>query len=327
MQARPVFPQAKRSAGMYESFYLRAVSPLEPVAVWIRHTVHKPPGERAKGSVWCTVFDAAAGEPFMTKLTSERLGRPRGGWIEVGERARFGPEGAVGSCGGANWSLRIAPLEPPLRHLRPELLYRAPLPRTKLTSPAPLASFDGTVELPGRAPIELSGWRGMVGHNWGSEHAERWIWLHGCLFEEQPAAWLDLALGRIATAGRITPWIANGTLGLAGERHRIGGLLGHRPEVDEAPAGATMRLRGPGGLTLKVTAAVPAVTAAAGWRYADPDGGEHDVVNCSVASLRVELLDGGGLGSSILSSRHGGVYELGMRERDHGVAIAPFSDG
>ncbi|MEA2153725.1 MAG: hypothetical protein QOI18_1958, partial [Solirubrobacteraceae bacterium] len=26
-------------------------------------------------------------------------------------------------------------------------------------------------------------------------------------------------------------------------------------------------------------------------------------------------------------SAHGGVYELGMRERDHGVAIAPFADG
>ena len=31
---------------MYESFYLRAVSPEEPVGVWIRYTVHKRPGAR-----------------------------------------------------------------------------------------------------------------------------------------------------------------------------------------------------------------------------------------------------------------------------------------
>jgi hypothetical protein len=323
MQARPVFPQAKRSAGMYESFYLRAVSPLEPVGVWIRHTVHKPPGRPPTGSVWCTVFDAAAGEPFMGKVSSERLERPRDGWIEIGEQARFGPAGAVGTCAGASWSLRITPREAPLRHLRPELLYAAPLPRTKPTSPAPLASFDGTVELPGRAPVELSGWQGMVGHNWGAEHAERWIWLHGCGFEGEPTAWLDVALGRIAVAGRMTPWVANGTLGLSGRRHRIGGLLRHRPSVAESPSGATVRLAGAGGLTLEVSAAVPPGTAA-GWRYADPDGGEHDVVNCSIASLRVEV---SGATPRVLSSSHGGVYELGMRERDHGVALAPFTDG
>ena len=48
---------------MYESFYLRAVAPDEPVGAWVRYTVHKRPGERAKGSVWCTVFDAQQGTP------------------------------------------------------------------------------------------------------------------------------------------------------------------------------------------------------------------------------------------------------------------------
>ena len=67
--------------------------------------------------------------------------------------------------------------------LQAALLYRAPLPRTKLTSPVPAASFDGTIELPGRT-LRLDGWRGMVGHNWGCEHAARWIWLHGIDFRE-----------------------------------------------------------------------------------------------------------------------------------------------
>ena len=66
--------------------------------------------------------------------------------------------------------------------------------------------------------------------------------------------------------------------------------------------------------------------AAAGWRYADPSGGEHDVVNCSIAALSLELSHRGEGGRRVLRSEHGGAYELGMAERDHGVPLAPFAD-
>ncbi|MFI4990755.1 MAG: hypothetical protein ACHQHO_07570 [Solirubrobacterales bacterium] len=326
-----MFPRARARSGMYESFYLRAVSPRQPVGVWIRHTVQKPPGRRAHGSVWCTVFDAARGAPFMHKLTSERLLVPPGEWIEVGsadgQGAAFGPDGARGACGEANWSLRFDAHEPELRHLPREWLYRAPLPRTKLTSPVPSAAFSGRVHLAGRDDVELDGWRGMIGHNWGAEHAERWIWLHGVGFDGAPDAWLDVALGRVELAGRLTPWVANGALSLDGRRIALGGLGARGLQVQEGPDGCTLRLPGEGSLTLHVRASVPAGTAA-GWRYNDPDGESgHDVVNCSIAGIELEL-EGGDAGGSprSLSSAHGGVYELGMRERDHGVAIAPFAD-
>ena len=80
-------------------------------------------------------------------------------------------------------------------------MYRAALPRTKLESPQPDAVFTGWIEAGGRR-TEVAGWRGMVGHNWGSEHAERWVWLHAVGFEEAPGAWLDVALGRV----RVGRW-------------------------------------------------------------------------------------------------------------------------
>ena len=213
-----------------------------------------------------------------------------------------------------------------MRHLPREWLYRAPLPRTKLTSPAPAASFDGTCELAGRDAIELRGWRGMVGHNWGSEHAERWIWLHGVGFDGAPGAWLDVALGRLKVAGRMTPWVANGALSLDGRRYRVGGLGARGLHVAETPQGCLLALPGQGGLSVEARVAVPPGTAA-GWRYADPSKGEHDVVNCSIASLDLNVkLPGAGAARS-LRTAHGGAYELGMRERDHGVPIAPFTDG
>lgn len=331
MLAKPMFASAPMRSGMYESFYLRAVSRGEPLGVWIRHTVSKPPGVPARGSVWCTVFDARHGRPFMRKLTSPALKVPTNGWIEVGARsendgAAMGPGWANGACGDARWSLDIASLQQPLRHLPREWLYRAPLPRTKLTSPAPLASFTGELELPGRR-IVLDGWPGMVGHNWGAEHAERWIWLHGVDFAQAGDAWLDLALGRVKLAGRMTPWVANGALSIDGRRVRLGGLGARGLRVRESAVGCVLSLPGERGARVQLRADVPEGSAA-GWRYADPHGGDgHDVLNCSIASLQLAVSLPGERAERALSSAHGGVYELGMRERDHGVTIAPFADG
>jgi hypothetical protein len=324
MPVGAVFPGAPRRAGMYESFYLRAVSPEDPVSVWIRYTVHKRPGQPPCGSVWCTVFDATRGRPFMAKLSTDDLHAPTGGWITVGD-SRMTPTDAQGTCGQASWSLNFASSEPELRHLPRSWMYRAPLPRTKLSSPLPAARFNGTLELDGREPIELRDWPGMVGHNWGAEHAERWIWLHGVGFAEEPEAWLDLAIGRLRIAGRMTPWVANGALSLEGQRHRIGGLGARGLRVAETARTCKLTLPAAGGLVLDARVEDPAESVA-GWRYADPDGGEHDVANCSIAALELTLRQPNGP-SRTLHTAHGAVYELGMREHDHGVPIAPFADG
>jgi hypothetical protein len=328
MAVNAVFPGTDIGAGMYESFYLRAVSPEEPVGAWIRYTVHKRPGHAPSGSLWCTVFDArAGGTPFMHKHTTTELAAPTGSWIEIGGDSRLGPGIAEGACGPARWSLRFNTDEPELRHLKQAWLYRAPLPRTKLSSPAPAASFDGTIVLEGppTRTLQLRGWQGMVGHNWGSEHAERWIWLHGIGFEENPSAWLDVALGRVLLAGRLTPWMASGAISLDGRRLRLGGLGARGLKVAESPARCTLSLPGEGGLTVEAHVNTPPGTSA-GWRYADPDGDEHDVVNCSVAALTLNVRPPGEAART-LHTPHGAAYELGMRERDHGVPLAPFTDG
>jgi hypothetical protein len=300
---------------MYESFYLRAVAPDRPLGAWIRYTAHKPPGLQAQGSLWCTVFDGTERRPFMHKLTTDALCTPAGGWIAVGD-AQLGPGSAEGVCGEARWSLRYASTEPELRHLPHALLYRAPLPRTKLTSPAPAARFEGTLELAERT-IELDGWRGMVGHNWGAQHAERWIWLHGVDFGEEPEAWIDVAIGRVRVAGRTTPWVASGALRIDGERHRLGGLGARGLLVAERPARCVLSLPGADGLIVEAHVQAPPM-ALAGWRYANPDGDpsdghRHDVSNCSIAALTLTVRRPG-QPARTLRTAHGAAYELGMRE-------------
>jgi hypothetical protein len=96
-------------------------------------------------------------------------------------------------------------------------------------------------------------------------------------------------------------------------------------EVAESVQRCSLTLPGPGGTRVQAHVDVPEGTSA-GWRYADPDGGEHDVVNCSIASLTLNV-QLGERAATILRTEHGAAYELGMRERDHGVLLAPFPDG
>jgi hypothetical protein len=324
MATQAMFPAAPPRAGMYESFFLRVVSPREPLGLWVRHTVHKPPGQAARGSVWCTVFDGRRGSPYMHKLSGHPPRVPPGGWIAVGE-STIEHGRAQGACGDARWSLSYASDHPQLRHLSPAWLYRTRLARTKLTSPAPHAAFDGVLELAGREAIEVRGWPGMVGHNWGSHHAEQWIWLHGVAFEEDPRAWLDVGLGRVKLAGRTTPWQASGAVFFNGRRQRLGGALVRGARVLEASQhGCTVELSGAHGLSVRADVLVPAQTAA-GWRYADPDGASRDVLNCSIAALEMTVTPHRGAAPVRMRTPHGGAYELGTREGDPGVPLAPFT--
>ena len=203
-------------------------------------------------------------------------------------------------------------------------MYRSPLPRTKLLTPHPDARFRGSVEVDGRT-VALDGWRGMVGHNWGAEHAERWIWLHGADFAGGDGeAWLDVALGRIRVGPLTTPWVANGVLSLDGRRHRLGGPHRvHTTEVREAPDRCEFCLTGK---HLTVQGVVGAERRHfAGWIYADPGGSEHHAVNCSVADMTLAL-SRPGHPPRTLEVVGSAVYELGMRETDHGIAMQPFPD-
>jgi len=320
-----VFPGVASGRGHYESFYLRASHPSEPLGVWIRHTVHKPPGKPATGSVWFTLFDADG--PQASKITTGSPSVPPDAYIRIDD-SEIGPGRAVGSAHSdqlsPSWDLTFEDGAPVFHHLPRGWMYRAPVPRTKTLSPHPSTNFSGTVTV-GERKIELDGWRGMVGHNWGAEHAERWIWTNGMGFDGHPDSYLDAAIGRIKLGRFTTPWIGNGVLFAEGELYRLGGPGAVRSTVvRETPHGAQIVLPGKG---VKVSARVGAeVSQFVGWEYADPDGGGHNTVNCSIASMTLSI-DRDGRPPLELHTDHGATYELGMRETDHGVPIQPFPDG
>ena len=299
--------------GRYESHYLRAVDPARPRGAWIRHTTHQAPGEEPVGALWCTVWDAEAGPPYAVKQPVPFEGPP-----PAPLRGRAEALGRV-----AAWHLDAAGEAAALRHLPREWMYRAPLPRTKPESPRPDAVFTGWLEAAGRR-TEVVGWRGMVGHNWGTEHAERWVWLHAVGFEEAPGAWLDVAIGRVRVGGAVTPWVANGAVALDGERLRVGGLGRVRATAVDARPGALEAVLPGRGAQVRVAVSAPLEQTVA-FVYADPAGGEHHSLNCSIAEVRLRI-SRRARPPLELATAFGGAYELGVRETDHGVPVQPFAD-
>ena len=179
---------------------------------------------------------------------------------------------------------------------------------------------------PGEREVAVDGWRGMVGHNWGTQHAERWIWLHGAGFEGADDVWLDAAIGRIKLGLVTTPWIANGTL-----------YVGRR-----APSP-----RRPGEGALDAGDREPdAVRLPAAGRRRDRQRArrvrQEELRRLGVRGPRRpraqhgQLLDRGhdadahrrrASPTASYALRGGAAYELGMREKDHGMPLQPFPDG
>jgi hypothetical protein len=329
VEERARFPDVPAKAGHYESFYIKTARPRGGQALWIRHTVHKRPGAEPKGSIWFVLFDRDAEAPRATKVTvpASELSVPDGGWIRVAD-AEIAPGRARGRIATdvleASWELSFAGNAEPCKYLPSDRLYETSVPRTKFVAPFPDARFDGRLTLDGEQ-TDLSGWPGMIGHNWGSEHAERWVWLEGTGFEGAADTYFDAGAARIKLGPWTTPWIPSGMLVLDGEDHRLGGLGRIRSaSIHESPTYCTFVLPGED-VVVRGRVSAPEKDFV-GWVYADPKGPEHNTLNCSAADLEltVETPD---RPARTLTLSGGAAYEFGMRETDHGIPVQPYPDG
>lgn len=320
------FPAVPKRAGHYESFYLKACHPEGGLGVWIRYTVHKRPEAEPKGFVWFALFDAREGVR-ASKVEHPDPQTSAADYLRAGSSV-FAPGRVVGSARSerldAGWDLKFECDEPTLMHLPREWMYRARIPRTKVESPYPAAVFRGTLHADGRI-VSVDGWPGMVGHNWGSEHARRGIWLHGTNFEGHEQAWFDVTVGRVAFGPLTTPWIAGGALSLDGRRHRLGGLERIRPtRIAETPERCEFVLTGEDVVVEGVAGA--ARDRFVSWIYAQPTGVERQTVNSSIADVTLKVKRARSAPVT-LEVRGGGAYELQMEERYPAIPIQPFPDG
>jgi hypothetical protein len=124
--------------------------------------------------------------------------------------------------------------------------------------------------------------------------------------------------------GAVTPWVANGALALDGDRFRLGGLGRVRGMSVDARPGACKTVLAGRGVRVHVAVSAPLAQTVA-FVYADPAGGEHHALNCSIAEVRLRV-SRRSRPPLELATDFGGAYELGVRETDHGVSVQPFGD-
>jgi hypothetical protein len=315
MKAREIELIPKRnSAGGYESWFVSARDPVSPRALWIRHTRLRCNGGPQSAALWCTVVDhALSQEPVVVKQvfgtfppdTAAGPSQFRGAAAMAGQDAR--------------WDLAVTGGPPAVRPLRPAMLYRAPLPRTKLEVSVPDGIVTGMLEVDGYR-IGVDRWRGTVGHNWGAEHADCWVWLHAAGFGTAPQTWLDLVLARIKVGPARSPWTAMGALGRGGALVPLGGL-GRRPSVDAHPDRLTAVIPAPG-VRLELTVSSTDDHAVA-VTYADPRGGLRVVRHAAVATVDLTVRR---RGQGELTMSGTCAYEYGTSQHPTGIAPRPLPD-
>ena len=140
-QAR--FPDVPAGKGHYESFYLKACHPSEPVGIWIRYTVHKHSGAKPQGSLWFTLFDGNADGPQASKVTTADISAPDDAYIRIADSTFV--DGRVRGTASteqldASWELTL--------RLRPGA---ALPPGTRLDVPRPRAEDEAALAVSGRA--------------------------------------------------------------------------------------------------------------------------------------------------------------------------------
>ena len=304
------------SVAGYESWFVSARDPASPRGLWIRHTTLRPRSGPGTAALWCTVVDRDLAElPIVVKQL----------FAAHPPEALAGPARFRGTASGgqrtSRWDLAISAGNEPLRPLRPGWLYRAPVPRTKLEATVPDGLISGTVEIDGH-DLGVTDWRGTVGHNWGTEHADSWVWLHAADFGTAPDGWLELALARIRVGQVRSPWISIGALGVGASRYWLGGL-GRRPRVEAGPGRLAARIPSPAGqLELIVTTTDDNGVAVA---YTDPSGGSRRVRHSAIASVDLTWHQRGDRTLSLTTER--GAYEFGTRDGMHEIELEELPDG
>ena len=195
--------------GIYESNYLKANSPDGRWGLWIKHNLLRPRNGQGIGEFWIILSQPDA-EPIVAKRETSFDGLEVSDQeIRIGaDTIRLTPHHAQGSIADIRWDLNLSGSDEALLHFPWQWMYRAPFPKKKAITAAPHLRFDGEIHI-GDKRINVSGWEGLRGHNWGKEHA--WTYAYGnChLWNDGARRTIDGFSARILLPGGIkSPWLS-----------------------------------------------------------------------------------------------------------------------
>jgi len=309
--------------GHVESYFLKLNGPDQRRALWLKATIlARVGGNGTVAEAWAIAFDRDR-EPVGVKQVvpyDEARFDACGLDVKVAElRLREGSVAGRVLSGEHEiaFDLRFTTDQPALVPLFHPKMYQGRLPSSKFVTPHPDARFDGHYELDGRR-IEVAGWSGMQGHNWGRGHAEQYGWAHCNQWDGGEPLLLEAVTARVRVGRVLLPAITVACVrhrGVQYDFNRPLSLLRGRGEVSARRYSFTAKSK---------LASVQAELAAeadelAGLYYENPDGAMTHCLNSKIARGRLRLIVAGRPPLDLTT--RSAALEIGTRRTDHGVRM------
>lgn len=308
--------------GHIESWFLRANDPSRPRAFWLKQTILAPLTGPAVAESWFIWFDGERNRTVAQRVTQPFTDATFGD-VDVVTRAMTVHLGEAGHARGAveapegrvrfdvSFRPEASPCARPLSMLPWKLLRTGPFPKSKLLTPFPFLRFSGSLELPGET-VNVDGWQGMQGHNWGKEHTFEYAWGQ-CLFPADDAM-LEGFTARVRVAGRTTPRLSALVVQKGARTFRFNRIFdAWRQQATVDNDRWTLAVRGDDGeATLSMDASKQPMVCLG---YDNPDGEHSYCFNSKLAAVEVTVRPSDGA-SFTLKSAHGGALEFLRRQPD-----------
>lgn len=192
-----------------ESYFLKLNDAEGRRALWLKTTILARPAEAPVAEAWAIAFDRREGHRAAKQVmpfADARFGTD-GLDVQVGEVVvKDGKTRGVVESRGTRiaWDLAFSGDAAPIVPFPTEAMYTGSFPRSKVVSPYPDVRFDGFYEVDG-VRHEVSGFRGMQGHNWGTSHTHQYAWGHCNVFDGEPELVFEGMTGRVRVGPLVAP--------------------------------------------------------------------------------------------------------------------------
>jgi hypothetical protein len=249
-------------------------------------------------------------------------------YVRVGDvELRHGHSHGVLTCEAGKhciqWDLNFDTASEGFRHLPYEWMYRRGLPKSKANSPQVDTRFHGTITVDG-VKTKVEDAPGMLGHNWGQEHAESWTWAHcnqwlgveGVLFEGVTS---EVKMGPV-----LTPPLSVIHVRIPGEWMTFNSVM-QLFKTESHREGLKWKIRATSSQRQIEAVFHAEVPRFVGVDYHDPGGRIVHCLNTKIADAELAVYGKTAKGWNLIFSAtadKSAAFEIGTRDETHGVTMA-----